>query len=144
MASQDAEHHYETGWGWLKIDGLYNQYMHVWVWLFVLTVVEVFIPEPHIFAELFEALRLTVIPGVEWVNAWLFALEFPRVFVVVSLIVLALVKTWLVAWYYMHLISERPIIILVAAAPFIFSIFLTIGLFPWQTTFGIQNLLFVP
>ncbi len=144
MASQDAEHHYDTGWGWLKFDGLYRQYMHIWVWLAVLTVVEVFIPEPHIFAELFEALHLTVIPGVEWVNAWLHAIEFPRVFVVISLILLALVKTWLVAWYYMHLISERPTIILVAAAPFIFSVFLTIGLFPWQTTFGIETLLFVP
>jgi hypothetical protein len=31
----------------------------------------------------------------------------------------------------MHLISERPAIILIACAPFIFSTFLTIGLFPW-------------
>jgi hypothetical protein len=31
----------------------------------------------------------------------------------------------------MHLVSERPSIILIGAAPFIFSTFLTIGLFPW-------------
>lgn len=137
MASQDAEHHYETGWGWLKLDWVYREYMWVWVWLFVLTLVEVFIPEPEIFGALFEMI-LPAIGPVESMNAWLYGLEFPRVFVVVSLIALALVKTWLVAWYYMHLISEKPSIILVACAPFVFSLFLTVGIFPWQTGFGIS------
>ena len=136
MASQDAENHYETGWGWAKIDWVYNEYMWIWVWLAVLTVVEVFIPEPEIFGALFEMILPAVGP-VESLTTWLYELEFNRTFVVVSLIVLALVKTWLVAWYYMHLIAEKPSIILVACAPFVFSVFLTVGIFPWQTTFGI-------
>ncbi|MFB6372718.1 MAG: cytochrome C oxidase subunit IV family protein, partial [Bradymonadaceae bacterium] len=56
----------------------------------------------------------------------------PRTFVVVSLVLLALAKTFFVAWYYMHLIDERPSIILIACAPFLFSIFLTIGLWPHE------------
>ena len=132
MASHDAENHYATGWGWAKVDFLYSEYMWVWVWLAVLTVVEVFIPEPEIFGAL-----ISPIGALDGLSSWLYALEFNRTFVVVSLIVLALVKTWLVAWYYMHLISEKPAIILVACAPFVFSLFLTIGIFPWQTTFGI-------
>ena len=44
---------------------------------------------------------------------------------------LAIVKTYCVAWFYMHLIDERPLIVLIACAPFIFSVFLTVGLFPW-------------
>lgn len=110
MASSNAENHNE-GWGWFKFDSLYSEYMWVWVGLALLTLVEVFIPEPILF-------------GVD--------IEFPRTFVVVSLIGLALVKTWLVAWYYMHLIAEKPAIILVAAAPFVFALFLTVGIFPWQ------------
>lgn len=110
MASQNAAaEDYDKGWGW-GVSWLYTQYMWVWVALFVLTIVEVFIPEPHIF-------------GVDY--------EFNRTFVIVSLIGLAVVKTWLVAWYYMHLIAEKPAIILIACAPFMFSIFLTIGIFPW-------------
>lgn len=146
MTSEDAEHHYETGWGWLGIKGLYREYMWVWIALFVLTVVEVYVPEPHIFAELYESLGLTFLVGPqEWINAWYMEyLGNSRPFVVISLIVMALMKTWLVAWYYMHLISEKPSIVLVACAPFVFSLFLTIGLFPWGTAFGIPTDLFVP
>jgi len=87
------------------------QYMVIWAVLLILTVVEVYIPEP------------TLIPiGIE---------EFPRTFVILSLIGLALVKTLLVAGYYMHLIGDRPAMIAIACAPFIFSIFLTVGLFPY-------------
>lgn len=87
------------------------QYMWVWVALLVLTLVEVLIPEPELVG---------------------LAFQLPRSVQVLSLIGLALVKTWMVAWYYMHLISEKPAIILVACAPFLFSVFLTIGLFPWE------------
>lgn len=111
----EASHDYNEGWGW-GVDWLYTQYMWVWVALFVLTVVEVFIPEPHIFSFIYSGFA---------------EMEFNRTFVIVSLIALALVKTWLVAWYYMHLIAESPAIILIACAPFLFSIFLTIGIFPW-------------
>ena len=84
-------------------------YMVVWLALLILTVVEVIIPEPALI-------------GME---------QFSRLFVVLSLIGLALIKTILVAWYYMHLIDERVSIILIACAPFLFSLFLTIGIFPY-------------
>lgn len=92
------------------------EYMWVWVALLVLTLVEVIVPEP-------ELIGMSAWPG--------FGIFDERTSQVVSLILLALVKTFLVAWYYMHLVAERPSIILIACAPFIFSVFLTIGLFPW-------------
>lgn len=88
------------------------QYMVIWAVLLFLTVVEVYIPEPS----------LIPLFGIE---------EFPRTFVIISLIVLALAKTLLVAGYYMHLIGDKPAMIAIASAPFIFSIFLTVGLFPY-------------
>ncbi|TXD38491.1 hypothetical protein FRC98_06305 [Lujinxingia vulgaris] len=110
MASHDATSDPNAGWGW-GFDFLYSQYMWVWLALLILTLVEVVIPEPEIVGLSF---------------------QFSRPFVVISLISLALVKTWMVAWYYMHLIAERPSIILIACAPFLFSLFLTIGIFPWN------------
>jgi hypothetical protein len=92
----------------LGISWLYSTYMWVWFALLVLTVVEVIVPEPQLIG----------------------LAAFPRWVVVLSLIMLALGKTFLVAWYYMHLIDERPSIIGIACAPFIFSVFLTIGLWP--------------
>jgi cytochrome c oxidase subunit IV len=102
--------------GWLGISWLKSDYMWVWVFLLLLTIAEVLIPEP-------ESFGLGTFPDILIWEA--------RSIQVVSLILLAVCKTFLVAWYYMHLISERPAIILIACAPFIFSIFLTIGLFPW-------------
>ena len=93
---------------WLGIEFLYSTYMWVWGALLILTVVEVIVPEPSLIG----------------------LAQFPRSVTVLALILLALAKTFMVAWYYMHLIDERPSIILVACAPFIFSIFLTIGLWP--------------
>ena len=92
----------------LGISWLYSTYMWVWFALLVLTVVEVIVPEPELIG----------------------LAAFPRWVVVLSLIMLALGKTFMVAWYYMHLIDERPSIIGIACAPFIFSVFLTIGLWP--------------
>ncbi len=146
MASQDAENQ-ESGWGWLGIGNLYRQYMWVWVWLFVLTIVEVYVPEPHVFVDLFQTLGLGFVAGwLEYFNETIYIpyLGQHMAFIVVSLVLMALAKTWLVAWYYMHLISEKPAIILIACAPFVFSLFLTIGLWPWTTTFGIPWDLFVP
>ena len=143
-----SEEEYDEGWGWAKIDFVYREYMWVWLWLLILTIVEVYVPEPHIFTELWETLGLEWLAGwQEYINQELYMqpwLGESRAFVVISLILMALVKTWLVAWYYMHLISERPSIVLVAAAPFVFSLFLTIGLWPWGTAFGIPAELFVP
>ncbi|GEM_PF-6487998 len=90
--------------------GLLNPtYMWIWVALIVLTIIEIIIPEPSLI-------------GLE---------KFSRGITVVSLIGFALVKTILVAAYYMHLIGEKPAIIPIACTPFLFSIFLTIGLFPY-------------
>jgi hypothetical protein len=88
------------------------QYMVVWAVLLCLTLIEVFIPE---------------MSGAKT----MFGINLPRSVGVVSLIVLATIKTYCVAWFYMHLIDERPLLVLIASAPFIFSVFLTIGLFPW-------------
>lgn len=79
------------------------QYMIIWAVLLGLTLFEVVIPEVGI----------------------------SRTAGVLALISVAIAKTYLVAWFYMHLIDERPILVLVASAPFIFSVFLTVGLFPW-------------
>jgi hypothetical protein len=115
---------------WLGIDWdnlpialptLYSTYMWVWVALLVLTLVEVLVPDPHM---------LHVWGLISTASADSLAAMMPRWFVVTSLILLALAKTFCVAWYYMHLIDERPMIIGVACAPFIFSMFLAIGLWP--------------
>lgn len=94
---------------WFFHDLFHTQYWIIWAVLLCLTCVEVIIPEPTLI-------------GLE---------AFPRTAVVVSLIMLALIKTVLVAGYYMHLIGDKPAMIAIAAAPFIFSIFLTLGLFPY-------------
>ncbi len=85
-------------------------YMWIWVALIVLTIVEVIIPEPQLI-------------GME---------PFGRSFTVISLIGFALVKTVLVAAYYMHLVGDKPAMMLIACTPFLFSIFLTIGIFPYE------------
>ncbi len=84
---------------------LNRQYILIWVALLVLTLIEVAVPE----------------------------IAIPRTWGVLALISLAIAKTYLVAWFYMHLVDERPILVLVASAPFIFSVFLTVGLFPWPS-----------
>lgn len=88
-------------------------YMLVWVALLVLTLLEVFVPEMSGDKELF-------------------GINMSRTIGVMFLVTLAAVKTYFVAWFYMHLTEERPLIVLIACAPFMFSIFLTIGLFPWN------------
>jgi len=84
-------------------------YMYVWAALLVLTIIETIVPEPTIIG----------LPAM------------PRTVTVVTLILLALTKTVLVAGYYMHLVGEKPSLIPIACAPFLFSLFLTVGLFPY-------------
>lgn len=98
----------------LGISWLYSQYMWVWAALLILTVVEVLVPEPSLI-------------GLS---------KMSRSLTVLSLIILALMKTFFVAYYYMHLIDEKPSIILIACAPFIFSVFLTIGIWPQRSQKG--------
>jgi hypothetical protein len=93
-----------------------RSYMVIWAILLGLTLVEVFIPE------------MSMTPNGP---KSLFGISFSRTVAILSLVGLAIVKTYCVAWFYMHLIDERPLIVLIACAPFIFSVFLTIGLFPW-------------
>ena len=88
------------------------QYMYVFVALTVLTLVELMVPEPALFGLPHDL--------------------FSRPITVVLLIFLAVCKTVLVAAYYMHLVGEKPAIIPIACAPFLFSVFLTIGLFPYS------------
>lgn len=104
------------------IDWLYTTYMVVWAALLILTIVEVIVPEPDI-------LMTWGLAGQEAVT-WLKTSLLTRPVVVASLILMALAKTFFVAWYYMHLIDERPTLILVACAPFVFSIFMAIGIWP--------------
>ena len=108
-------------WDSLPLPTLYSTYMWVWAALLILTIVEVIVPDPHIL----HTWGILSVSGADAVAGFL-----PRTAVVLSLILLALAKTFFVAWYYMHLIDERPSIILIACAPFIFSVFLTIGLWP--------------
>ena len=88
-------------------------YMMVWAALLALTVIEVFVPE---------------MSG----DKKMLGIQMSRSLGVFLLIALATIKTYFVAWFYMHLTDERPMIVLIACTPFLFSIFLTIGLFPWN------------
>lgn len=78
-------------------------YMLVWVALLTLTLVEVLIPE---------------MSG----EKSLAGISLSRSIGVFLLISLAAVKTYFVAWFYMHLTDERPLIVLIACAPFILSL----------------------
>ncbi len=93
-------------------------YMIIWAVLLGLTLVEVFIPE------------MAHGPTGPRENS-IFDPVFSRNLSIVLLIALAIAKTYCVAWFYMHLVDERPLIVLIGCTPFIFSVFLTVGLFPW-------------
>lgn len=123
MSAHEQSEWLGIDWSAWKMPTLYSTYMWVWALLLVLTLVEVIVPDP----QMLHTWGLVSPAGAEWIAGYM-----PRTFVVVSLILLALAKTFFVAWYYMHLIDERPSIILVACAPFIFSIFLTVGLWPHE------------
>jgi len=123
MSAHEQSEWLGIDWGAWKLPTLYSTYMWVWAALLILTVVEVIIPDPH----MLNTWGLVSPAQADWLAGYM-----PRIFVVVSLILLALAKTFCVAWYYMHLIDERPSIILIACAPFLFSIFLTIGLWPHE------------
>ncbi len=93
-------------------------YMIIWVVLLALTLVEVFIPE------------MAMGPNGPREHG-IFDAIFSRNVAITLLVILAIAKTYCVAWFYMHLVDERPLIVLIGCTPFIFSVFLTIGLFPW-------------
>lgn len=100
-------------------------YMIIWAVLLGLTFIEVFIPEMAVGPNG---------PKPGGLLDDLFGRDmdfFGRNVAVALLVVLAIAKTYCVAWFYMHLVDERPLIVLIGCTPFIFSVFLTIGLFPW-------------
>jgi len=78
------------------------RYMLVWLWLLILTVLEL-------------------------VAVYL---RLPRGIFVTVLVILALMKAALVAAYFMHLRFERLTLVFIALAPLIFGVILLVGLMP--------------
>ena len=83
-------------------------YIAIWVWLLVLTVVEVAITYAY---------RLTGIPNIGTI-------------ILILLVGLALVKALLVGLYFMHLRFERRTFVLIVSSPMILAVILVIALFP--------------
>ncbi len=80
--------------------------------------------EPNYFA-IFGA--LAVLTGIE---VGIYYLHMARFFFVSALVLLALIKAFLVAWYFMHLRSERWTLIFITVIPFVLALDLFIGLLP--------------
>lgn len=57
-------------------------------------------------------------------------LPIAKFFLVTALILMALAKAFLVAWYFMHLRSERWTLIVVTVIPLLLAVDLFIGLLP--------------
>ena len=70
---------------------------------------------------------LVVLTGIE---VGVFYLQIARVFFVTALVLLALLKAFLVAWYFMHLRSEKWALIFITVVPFILAVDLMLGLMP--------------
>jgi len=79
-----------------------TNYMLIFKWLIALTIVEVFV-------------------------AWL---PLPKASVATLLVVSAVAKAALVALYFMHLMSEKFLILLMVIFSFVLSVIFVLGLFP--------------
>jgi caa(3)-type oxidase subunit IV len=77
-------------------------YMKIFWWLLALTIVEVGVVYAHL----------------------------PKVTMVVALVLLALAKAFLVAWYFMHLRSEKTALIMMVGLPLLLLMDLLFGLMP--------------
>ena len=77
-------------------------YMKILWWLLVLTIVEVGVVYAHL----------------------------PKWSMVVALVVLALVKAFLVAWNFMHLRFEKPVLVIMVGLPLLLMVDLLLGLMP--------------
>ncbi len=77
-------------------------YMKIFWWLLALTIVEV---------------------GVVY-------LHMPKIFMAAALIILALTKAFLVAWYFMHLRNEKVVLVAMVGLPMLLLIDLFFGLMP--------------
>ena len=80
--------------------------------------------EPNYMAVFGVLLLLTV------VEVGVFYLHIARFFFITALVLLALLKAFLVAWYFMHLRSERWTLIFVTVIPFLLAVDLLFGLLP--------------
>ena len=85
-------------------DHQHPRYGLIWLWLLILTLVEVAVP-------------------------WLYG-SIPGVIVLIGLMALAVVKAILVAVYFMHLRFERKTFVLIVSAPLVFATILVLGLLP--------------
>ncbi|MEM7248666.1 MAG: cytochrome C oxidase subunit IV family protein [Acidobacteriota bacterium] len=108
-------------WAWIKGDHHRWAYMKIWLWLFVLTMAEVFIAEQFIID----------IIGPTLVN--------------IGLVLMALAKAAYVALIYMHLNSETRVLRWTALWPFAFPAlyaFVLIGEAVWRVFHGQLNGMF--
>src|SRR5882762_9295820 len=80
--------------------------------------------EPNYMAVFWSLLALTLL------EVGIFYLHMARVYFVTALVLLALVKAFLVAWYFMHLRSERWTLIFMTIIPFLLAVDLLLGLLP--------------
>lgn len=79
-------------------------------------------------------------PNYTQVFGWLFAmtlvevgvvyLHLPKLFLASALILLALAKAFLVAWYFMHLKSEKVALVAMVGLPLLLLVDLFLGLMP--------------
>lgn len=64
------------------------------------------------------------------VEVGVYYLHIGRVFMVTALVLLALMKAFLVAWYFMHLRSEKFTLIMITVIPLLLAVDLFLGLLP--------------
>ena len=80
--------------------------------------------EPNYIAVFWALLVLTLI------EVGVFYMHIGRVFFIIALVLLALTKAFLVAWYFMHLRSERWTLVFMTVIPLLLAVDLLLGLMP--------------
>ena len=80
--------------------------------------------EPNYIAVFWALLALTLI------EVGVFYTHIGRVFFIIALVLLALMKAFLVAWFFMHLRSERWTLVFMTVIPLILAVDLLLGLMP--------------
>jgi cytochrome c oxidase subunit IV len=80
--------------------------------------------EPNYMAVFWSLLVLTLL------EVGIFYLHLGRVYLVIALVIMALAKAFLVAWYFMHLRFERWTLMIIAVIPLALAVDLYLGLMP--------------
>jgi cytochrome c oxidase subunit IV len=80
--------------------------------------------EPNYIAVFWALLTLTLI------EVGVFYMHIGRVYFVTALVMLALMKAFLVAWFFMHLRSERWTLVFMTIIPLLLAVDLLLGLMP--------------